>query len=91
MGSGNIQSRKLCVGSGSGLLALQLALNGAEHVHALDIAPAAVANTTTNASLNDVADRVTAQQRDLYPWVADERYDVIVANLDQTPVDPFGT
>ena len=68
---------------------MQLALNGAAHVHALDLDERAVANTLTNAFRNGVADRVTAAAVDLYPWVPEERYDVIVASLFQTPVDPF--
>ena len=48
-----------------------------------------MANTLTNAFRNGVADRVTAAAVDLYPWVPEERYDVIVASLFQTPVDPF--
>ena len=81
--------RCLDVGCGTGLLSVQLALNGAAHVHALDLDEAAVANTLTNAFRNGVADRVTAAAADLYPWVPEERYDVIVASLFQTPVDPF--
>ena len=80
--------RCLDVGSGTGLLAVQLARNGATHVHAVDIQPAAVANTLTNAFRNGVADRVTATALDLYPWVPEERYDLIVASLDQKPADP---
>ena len=49
----------------------------------------AVKNTLTNAFRNGVADRVTAAAQDLYPWVPEERYDVIVASLYQMPVDPF--
>ena len=67
---------------------MQLARNGASHVHAVDIQPAAVANTLTNAFRNGVADRVSATALDLYPWVPEERYDVIVASLDQEPADP---
>jgi S-methylmethionine-dependent homocysteine/selenocysteine methylase/SAM-dependent methyltransferase len=81
--------RCLDVGCGSGLQTIQLALNGATHVHALDIDPAAVADTMTNAYRNGVADRVTCAAVDLFPWRPAERYDVIVAALDQTPVDPF--
>jgi S-methylmethionine-dependent homocysteine/selenocysteine methylase/SAM-dependent methyltransferase len=81
--------RCLDVGSGTGLLAVQLARNGARHVHAIDNDERAVLNTLDNAFRNDVADRVTAATADLYPWVPDERYDVIVASLGQTPVDPF--
>jgi S-methylmethionine-dependent homocysteine/selenocysteine methylase/SAM-dependent methyltransferase len=86
-----IGARRRCVdiGSGTGLLAVQLARNGAAHVHAIDIDAAAVKNTLGNAFRNGVADRVTAAQVDLYPWVPEERYDLIVASLHQLPVDPF--
>jgi S-methylmethionine-dependent homocysteine/selenocysteine methylase/SAM-dependent methyltransferase len=81
--------RCLDIGSGSGLLTVQLALNGAVHVHAIDIDRTAVDNTLTNAFRNGVADRVSAAPVDLYPWIPEERYDVIVASLYQMPVDPF--
>jgi S-methylmethionine-dependent homocysteine/selenocysteine methylase/SAM-dependent methyltransferase len=81
--------RCLDIGCGQGLLAVQLARNGAAHVHAIDIDETAVKNTLTNAFRNGVADRVTAATQDLYPWVPEERYDVIVASLYQMPVDPF--
>jgi S-methylmethionine-dependent homocysteine/selenocysteine methylase/SAM-dependent methyltransferase len=81
--------RCLDIGCGSGLLAVQLARNGAAHVHALDIDEAAVSTTMTNAFRNGVADRVSAAAVDLFPWVPEERYDVIVASLYQMPVDPF--
>lgn len=81
--------RCLDVGCGTGLLAIQLARNGAVHVHATDIDDAAVKNTLTNAFRNGVSDVVSAARQDLYPWVPEERYDLIVANLHQTPVDPF--
>ena len=81
--------RCLDVGCGSGLLTVQLALNGAEHVHALDIQREAVANTLANAFRNGVADRVSGAEADLYMFEPSERYDVIVASLYQMPVDPF--
>jgi SAM-dependent methyltransferase len=77
------------IGCGTGLLALQLARNGAAHVHAIDIDEAAVKNTLTNAFRNGVADRVTAAVQDLYPWIPEERYDLLLASLYQIPVDPF--
>ena len=58
-------------------------------MHAIDLDARAVANTLTNAFRNGVADRVTAATVDLFPWVPEEPYDVIVASLFQTPVDPF--
>jgi S-methylmethionine-dependent homocysteine/selenocysteine methylase/SAM-dependent methyltransferase len=81
--------RCLDVGCGTGLQTIQLALNGAAHVHGIDVDPDAVADTMTNAFRNGVADRVTSAAVDLFPWRPDERYDVIVASLYQTPVDPF--
>jgi S-methylmethionine-dependent homocysteine/selenocysteine methylase/SAM-dependent methyltransferase len=81
--------RCLDIGCGTGLLTTQLARNGAAHVHAIDIDEAAVKNTLTNAFRNGVADRVSAARQDLYPWVPEERYDLIVASLYQMPVDPF--
>ena len=81
--------RCIDIGCGSGLLTVQLARNGARHVHAIDIDQAAATNTLTNAFRNGVADRVSAAAVDLFPWVPEERYDVIVASLYQMPVDPF--
>ncbi len=81
--------RCLDIGCGAGILTVQLALNGAAHVHAIDIDERAVLNTQTNAFRNGVAERVTAATVDLYPWVPEERYEVIVASLSQMPVDPF--
>lgn len=80
--------RCLDVGCGTGLLAAQLALNGADHVHAIDIDTRAVANTLDNAFRNGVAERVSGETVDLYPWVPKERYEIVVANLPQIPIDP---
>jgi release factor glutamine methyltransferase len=82
--------RCLDVGCGCGILSVQLALNGASHVHAIDVDPAAVANTLANAFRNGVSDRVSGEDLDLYEWQPEERYDVVVASLYQMPVDPFG-
>ena len=80
--------RCLDVGCGTGILGIQLALNGAAHVRAIDIDERAVRNTETNAHRNGVGERITAARIDIFPWVPEERYEVIVACVDQTPVDP---
>jgi len=79
----------LDVGCGSGILAVQLALNGASSVHAIDVDRNAVANTLSNAFRNDVAERVTGETVDLYHWEPERCYDLVVASLYQTPVDPY--
>ena len=45
------------VGCGCGVLAVQMALNGAELVEAIDIDPAAVANTLANGGLNGIGEQ----------------------------------
>ena len=82
-------ARCVDIGCGTGLLSVQLALNGAEHVHAIDLERRAVDNTLANAFRNGVAERVTGATVDLYPWVPQEAYDLVVASLYQMPVDPF--
>lgn len=81
--------RCLDIGCGSGILTVQLALNGAEHVHAIDIQREAVANTLANAFRNGVSERVSGAEVDLYAWLPGETYDLIVASLYQMPVNPF--
>ncbi len=89
--SQNIGNGKSCldVGCGSGILAVQLALNGARHVHAIDVDRNAVANTLANAFRNGVANRLSGEEADLYEWEPEQRYDICVASLYQMPVDPF--
>jgi S-methylmethionine-dependent homocysteine/selenocysteine methylase/SAM-dependent methyltransferase len=77
------------VGCGSGILAVQLALNGAASVYAIDIDKNAVANTLANAFRNGVSDRVTGATVDLFDWEPERTYEVVVASLYQLPVDPF--
>jgi cyclopropane fatty-acyl-phospholipid synthase-like methyltransferase len=80
--------RCLDVGCGSGLQAIQLALNGAEQVDAIDLDEDAAEVTRVNAFRNGVADRVSVRAVDLFAWRPEVRYDVVVASLFQTPVDP---
>nr|MBA3377176.1 homocysteine S-methyltransferase family protein [Actinomycetota bacterium] len=79
----------LDVGCGCGILSVQLALNGAARVHAIDIDESAVANTLANGFRNGVADRLTGESVDLYQWEPTERFDLIAASLYQMPVDPY--
>jgi SAM-dependent methyltransferase len=79
----------LDVGCGCGILAVQLALNGAASVVAIDIDRNAVANTLSNAFRNGVSERVTGDTADLFDWEPEESFDVAVASLYQLPVDPF--
>ncbi|MBI2193900.1 MAG: homocysteine S-methyltransferase family protein [Planctomycetes bacterium] len=88
-GEGN-GKRCLDVGCGTGVLAIQMALNGASSVEAIDIQPEAVANTMTNAFRNGVADRVQGKTIDFFAFVPNTPYDLVVASLYQMPVDPMG-
>ncbi len=81
--------RCLDVGCGSGLLSVQLALNGAEDVQAIDLQRQAVANTLANAFRNGVSGVVSGAEVDLYSYAPARPYDVVVASLYQMPVDPF--
>jgi cyclopropane fatty-acyl-phospholipid synthase-like methyltransferase len=76
------------VGSGSGLLAVQLALNDAVHVHSIDSSPAAVDSTRRCAFRNDMSPAVTAEAADIATWQPREHYDVVVASLEQPATDP---
>ena len=82
--------RCLDVGCGTGLLTVQLALNGAEHVKAIDIQREAVANTMTNGFRNGVSEQISGEVVDLYTYLPEEKYDLVIASLYQMPVDPMG-
>jgi S-methylmethionine-dependent homocysteine/selenocysteine methylase/SAM-dependent methyltransferase len=82
--------RCLDIGCGTGILAVQLAMNGAAHVRAIDVDRRAVANTLTNAFRNGVDGRLTATEVDLFPWTPEERYEVVVSCVTQQPSDPGG-
>jgi S-methylmethionine-dependent homocysteine/selenocysteine methylase/tRNA1(Val) A37 N6-methylase TrmN6 len=81
--------RCLDVGCGTGLLTVQLALNGAEHVKAIDIQREAVANTMTNGFRNGVSEQISGEVVDLYTYLPEDKYDLIIASLYQMPVDPM--
>ena len=69
--------------AGSGVLAVNAALDGAREVTAVDISARAVLNAWLNGFLNRV--RVRALRGDLFAPVAGERFDLIVANPPYLP------
>ena len=73
------------IGPGTGTVSVFALINGAKHVTAIDINPAAVENTKENAKLNDVEDKITVLQGDIYsPLSEDDKFDTIFWNT------PFG-
>ncbi len=84
----------LDVGSGSGILSIAAALLGAKRIDAIDIDPAAVRATKENATRNGVRRAIHVRRGSLadapalsavegwpFPFVADGRYDLVLANL----------
>lgn len=69
----------LDVGCGSGVLSVAAVLLGATRVEAIDIAPASVASTMANATLNRVADRIHASATPLDAVTGE--FDVVLANI----------
>jgi ribosomal protein L11 methyltransferase len=79
-GHGSVFQRVLDYGCGSGILAIASALHGARDVDAVDIDPAAVAATQTNAQANGVALNTGLPDR------AAGRYTLVLANILATPL-----
>ncbi|MFO7916795.1 MAG: 50S ribosomal protein L11 methyltransferase [Anaerolineae bacterium] len=75
----------LDVGTGSGILAISAALQGAEHVWALDIDPTCVQVAQDNVALNNVDDRVTVQEGTLKmpldTSLVTRCYDLLLVNI----------
>lgn len=72
--------RVLDYGCGSGILAIGAALQGAQHIDAVDIDPAAVESTRVNAHANGV--RLNAG----LPDAANGGYELVLANILATPL-----
>ena len=70
----------LDVGTGSGILAIQAALLGAERVQAMDFDTVAVKAATENVALNHLEDRVSVAHSDLLAQ-AKGQGDLIIANI----------
>ena len=81
--------RVLDVGTGSGILAISAALEGASEVYALDMDPVSVEVARENADLNEVADRVHVDQGTLrggegaggIPLHSRAGYDLLLVNI----------
>ncbi|MEK6397684.1 MAG: peptide chain release factor N(5)-glutamine methyltransferase [Terriglobus sp.] len=75
------------VGTGSGILAVTLALEFPQSlIAALDISPEALAIAQSNAVKLDVASSIRVLQSDLLSAVAGETFDVIVSNPPYIPL-----
>lgn len=80
------------VGTGSGILAVTLALEFPQSlVAALDISPEALAIAQSNAIRLDVASRIRVLQSDLLSAVAGETFDIIVSNPPYIPLTEKAT
>lgn len=73
-------TRVLDYGCGSGILAIGAALHGARAIDAVDIDPAAIESTRTNALANRVELRASL------PELATGRYPLVFANILATPL-----
>jgi release factor glutamine methyltransferase len=71
--------------TGSGLLAVIAARQGAGRVVAVDISRRALATARLNAALNHV--RIEVRRGDLFDPIGDERFDLIVSNPPYLPAE----
>lgn len=72
-------ARALDVGTGSGILAIAMALLGAKHVTAIDVDAAALDNARENAALNHLRRRIRLSTTPVAQLSG--RFDLIVANI----------
>ena len=77
----------LDVGCGCGLQSIVIAKLGAGHFWAIDVDPRSIEATAINASLNQVADKITVVQGDMFSPFSDRSFDLIVCNPPTLPSD----
>ena len=74
------------VGCGSGILAIIAAKLGARHVHAIDKSPDVIEVGRANAEANEVSDRISFYQGDLFePLDQSIKADVIIGDVSGIP------
>lgn len=79
----------LDIGAGSGLYSVALLAEGAEHVTALDINPAAVAQTVANVAANGLdGTRLTCVTSPLEEYTPEVRFDLVITNPPHLPYHP---
>ena len=77
------------VGCGSGILSIIAAKLGARHVHAIDKSPDVIEVGRANAEANQVSDRVSFYQGDLFePLDQSIKADVIIGDVSGIPDTP---
>jgi release factor glutamine methyltransferase len=76
------------IGTGSGILAIVAALQGAARVRVVDTNPAAIEAAVANAGLNGVADRIEplAVGASIIPLPEGETVDLVISNPAQLPL-----
>ncbi|MBQ7556270.1 GNAT family N-acetyltransferase [bacterium] len=71
----------LDAGTGTGILAVAGAKLGIKTIDAFDNEPQAVMAAKENAEKNQVADKISVFQQDLFFYAPNKKYDIVIANI----------
>ncbi|MBR5901574.1 GNAT family N-acetyltransferase [bacterium] len=71
----------LDAGTGTGILAVAGAKLGIKEIDAFDNEPQAVMAAKENAEKNQVADKISVFQQDLFFYAPERKYDIVIANI----------